>query len=104
MHIIYAIHQFYPDSFSGTERFLLQLASSIRRSGHHPRVLTYSLGDIQAARMVGELLVKEYDYHGIAVTAAVAASPRVVLAGDPERAAAAPQDRPDYNRDVGQVG
>jgi glycosyltransferase involved in cell wall biosynthesis len=69
MDIIYAIHQFYPDSFSGTERFLLQLASSIRRSGHHPRVLTYSLGDIQAARMVGELLVKEYDYHGIAVTA-----------------------------------
>jgi glycosyltransferase involved in cell wall biosynthesis len=69
MDIIYAIHQFYPDSFSGTERFLLQLASSIRRSGHHPRVLTYSLGDIQATRMVGKLMVKEYDYHGIAVTA-----------------------------------
>ena len=69
MDIIYAIHQFYPDFFSGTERFLLQLASSIRRSGHHPRVLTYSLGDIQATRMVGELMVKEYDYHGIAVTA-----------------------------------
>jgi len=69
MDIIYAIHQFYPDSFSGTERFLLQLASSIRRSGHHPRVLTYSLGDIQPTRIVGELLAKEYDYHGIAVTA-----------------------------------
>ena len=69
MDIIYVVHQFYPDSFSGTERFLLQLASSIRRSGHHPRVLTYSLGDIQASRMVDELMVKEYDCHGIAVTA-----------------------------------
>ena len=69
MDIVYAIHQFYPDSFSGTERFLLQLASSIRRTGHHPRVLTYCLGEIQATRPAGELLVKEYDYYGITVTA-----------------------------------
>jgi hypothetical protein len=34
---------------------------------------------------------------GLAVTAAVAASPRVSSAGDLERTAAAPQDRPNYN-------
>jgi spermidine dehydrogenase len=34
---------------------------------------------------------------GIAVTVAVAASPRVLNAGDLKRTAAAPQDRPDYN-------
>src|SRR5438132_3368712 len=34
---------------------------------------------------------------GIAVTAAVAASPGVLTNGDLGRTAAAPQDRPDYN-------
>src|SRR2546430_16016729 len=46
---------------------------------------------------VGHPITRRDFIDGIAVTAAVAASPRVVLAGDPERAAAAPQDRPDYN-------
>lgn len=34
---------------------------------------------------------------GIVVTAAVAAAPRVLTAGDPEQTVAAPQDRPGYN-------
>jgi glycosyltransferase involved in cell wall biosynthesis len=68
MEILYIIHQFYPESFSGTERFLLHLASSIRRSGHHPRVVTYSFGGSGIA-CAGDLTVKEYEYCGISVTA-----------------------------------
>lgn len=69
MEITYVIHQFYPESASGTERFLLHLASSIRRSGHRPRVVTYSFGESRAAYAVGDLIVREYDYRGISVTA-----------------------------------
>ena len=69
MEIIYVIHQFYPESVSGTERFLLHLASSIRRSGHHPRVVTYSFAESRTIHSVGDLMVREYQYRGISVTA-----------------------------------
>jgi len=69
MRILYVIHQFYPEASSGTERFLLGLAMSIRRMGHHVDVVTYSLSAKSQFRRVGELLVREYTYKGISVTA-----------------------------------
>src|SRR5438128_9148857 len=46
---------------------------------------------------VGRPITRRDFIDGIAVTAAVAATPRVLTAGDPERTAAAPWDHPDYN-------
>ncbi len=46
---------------------------------------------------IGRPITRRDFIDGIAVTAAVAASPRVLAAGDPERGAAAPLDRPDDN-------
>jgi putative NAD(P)-binding protein/integrase-like protein len=46
---------------------------------------------------VGRPITRRDFIDRIAVTAAVAASPRALPAGDSERTAAAPQDSPDYN-------
>jgi glycosyltransferase involved in cell wall biosynthesis len=69
MRILYVVHQFYPESSSGTERFLLNLASSMQRSGHHVDIVTYSFADRSEFRPSGSILVKRYQYKGISVTA-----------------------------------
>lgn len=67
MRILYVVHQFYPESSSGTERFLLQLASSIQRSGHHADIVTYSFAERSEFCPAGSLLAKQYQYKGISV-------------------------------------
>ena len=67
MRILYVVHQFYPESSSGTERFLLQLASSIQRSGHHADIVTYSFAERSEFGPAGSLLAKQYQYKGISV-------------------------------------
>ncbi len=69
MRILYVIHQFYPESSSGTERFVLNLATSMQRCGHRAEVITYSFEHKSAFHSTGQLLVKEYRYNGISVTA-----------------------------------
>jgi glycosyltransferase involved in cell wall biosynthesis len=67
MRILYVVHQFYPESSSGTERFLLQLASSIQRSGHHADIVPYSFAERSEFGPAGSLLAKQYQYKGISV-------------------------------------
>ena len=67
MRILYVVHQFYPESSSGTEQFLLHLASSIQRSGHHADIVTYSFSERSEFRPSGDLLAKHYQYKGISV-------------------------------------
>jgi glycosyltransferase involved in cell wall biosynthesis len=69
MRILYLVHQFYPESGAGTERFLLHLASSMQRSGHRADIVTYSSGQRSEFRSWGSLLVRQYQYKGISVTA-----------------------------------
>jgi glycosyltransferase involved in cell wall biosynthesis len=69
MRILYVVHQFYPECSSGTERFLLHLASSIQRSGHHADIVTYSFAERAEFRLPGSLLAKQYQYKGISVIA-----------------------------------
>lgn len=67
MKLLYIVHQFYPETASGTEKFLLNLCSSVQRDGHAVQVVTYGL---QGEGMRnGGLLVREYVYRGIPVTA-----------------------------------
>jgi len=67
MRILYVVHQFYPESSSGTEQFLLHLASSMQRSGHYADIVTYSFSDRSDFHQSGSLLAKRYQYKGISV-------------------------------------
>jgi glycosyltransferase involved in cell wall biosynthesis len=69
MRILYVVHQFYPESSSGTERFLLGLAASVQRRGHHADVVTYSFSPKSDFHSVGDLLVREYTNARVSVTA-----------------------------------
>jgi glycosyltransferase involved in cell wall biosynthesis len=69
MNILYVIHQFFPEACSGTERFLLNLATSVQRSGHRADVVTYSLENRSLFQRRGHLLVREYTYKTLFVTA-----------------------------------
>jgi glycosyltransferase involved in cell wall biosynthesis len=69
MRILYVVHQFYPEFSSGTERVVLNLASSMQRSGHHADIVTYSFAERSEFRPSGSVLAKQYQYKGISVTA-----------------------------------
>jgi glycosyltransferase involved in cell wall biosynthesis len=69
MKILYVIHQFYPETSSGTERFLLNLATSVQRRGHRADVVTYSFENKSLFQRLGNLLVREYIYGTLFVTA-----------------------------------
>src|ERR1700730_2722629 len=69
MRILYVVHQFYPETCAGTERFLLNLASSMQRRGHRADIVTYSFGQRSEFRSAGSLLVRQYQHKGVSVTA-----------------------------------
>lgn len=43
MKILYLVHQFYPSAYTGTEKFVLQLAQVCQAAGHEVKVVTYDL-------------------------------------------------------------
>jgi len=70
MKILYLIHQFYPEWYTGTEKFVLGLAGMMQRNGHKVKVVTYSFyGHSFYDRNEGNILYKDYAYKGIPVTA-----------------------------------
>lgn len=70
MKIIYLIHQFFPEYYTGTEKFVYKISSMMQKAGHSVRVITYSFyGDSFFDRTVGDILYREFSYKGIAVTA-----------------------------------
>ena len=79
MKIIYIIHQFYPEYYTGTEKFVLSIANMMQRLGNRVRVITYSSyddlsdttgSDTARSDTTGEnLFVREFLYKGIPVTA-----------------------------------
>jgi glycosyltransferase involved in cell wall biosynthesis len=70
MHILYLIHQFYPNHYSGTERVIHGTASYMQKLGHKVTVLTYSYDeDSSYTDTRNEISYKEYLYEGISVVA-----------------------------------
>jgi glycosyltransferase involved in cell wall biosynthesis len=69
MKILFVIHQFYPEFRSGTEKFLLNLASMLQKAGHSAEVATYTFEETNGYSGAGEVLAREYFYNGIQVTA-----------------------------------
>jgi glycosyltransferase involved in cell wall biosynthesis len=69
LRILYVIHQFFPEFTSGTEKFLLNLASSVRRSGDSADVVTYTFVRHSDSRAAEGFTVARYVHEGIPVTA-----------------------------------
>lgn len=77
MNILLGVHQFFPDSYAGTERYVLNLAKVFQSWGHRVSVLTYDHPqEATEGSAGGQMCVREYTYDGIRVTAfSHAASP-----------------------------
>ena len=69
MKIVYVVHQFYPEYRGGTERFVLNLATGMQRSGHRTDVVTYSPNKESSALRGAGLTVREFRYNTLSVTA-----------------------------------
>lgn len=70
MKILYLVHQFYPEHYTGTEKFLLNLAKSMQRFGHQVKVVTYQHHVKQPLEeTVGRLKVRRYVFEGVPVLA-----------------------------------
>lgn len=70
MKILYLIHQFYPEFYSGTEKYVFNVASMMQKAGNNVKVLTYSFYDKSFYdRRKGNILIKEFHYKGLPVLA-----------------------------------
>lgn len=70
MKIVYLIHQFYPEFYTGTEKFVLNLSSMIQKAGNRVKIITYSFyEDSFYDQRRGEILGKEFTYKGIPILA-----------------------------------
>jgi len=63
------VHQFFPLWYTGTERFVLNLAKQLQRMGHSVEVLTYGVNDESNFIPYEGILVKHYLFEGIPVIA-----------------------------------
>lgn len=70
MNILYIIHQFYPNHYSGTERVVFETASYMQKLGHKVTILTYSHEDNHTYQnRQDEIMYKEFMYQGLNVIA-----------------------------------
>ncbi|MBW7454691.1 glycosyltransferase [Paenibacillus sepulcri] len=70
LNILYIVHSFYPESYTGTEKFVFNMARSMQSKGHRVKVVTYSKGALESyPHAVGEVVYREYDHEGIPVLA-----------------------------------
>lgn len=70
MNILYMVHQFYPEYWTGTEKFVLKTSSMMQKAGHRVRVVTYALRDEYSFdETIDNILWREFTYNGIEVIA-----------------------------------
>ena len=70
MKILYTCHQFFPEYYTGTERYVLDLAQQLRRMGHYVCVLTYATKAIDGRWENGTSVSRRrYEYEGVPVVA-----------------------------------
>jgi len=69
MRILLGVHQFFPQHYTGTERYVLNLAKQLQRMGHFVKVLTYAVIDQEGFTNGNSpgMLRKEYVYEGVPV-------------------------------------
>ncbi|MFC5649808.1 glycosyltransferase [Paenibacillus solisilvae] len=70
MKIIYLVHQFYPEHYTGTEKFVLNMAKMSQRNQMKVKVITYSFQPIHEFDLeYGNIVYRNYVYQGIPVIA-----------------------------------
>ncbi len=68
MKILYAVHDFFPNYYGGTERYVLNVAKQMQRMGNSVKVLTYGFGDTpDMFSRRGDILYRKYVFEGIPV-------------------------------------
>jgi glycosyltransferase involved in cell wall biosynthesis len=67
MKILFAVHQFFPQHYTGTERIVLNLCKQMQRMGHFVTVLTYGIVETDGYKREGNCLIKRYEYQGVPV-------------------------------------
>jgi len=68
MKILYLIHQFYPYYFSGTEKFVFNMATCMQKQGHKVTVATFAFKEhLKNSERDGNVLSERYMYYGIPV-------------------------------------
>jgi len=68
VRILLGVHQFFPNHYTGTERYVLNLAKQLQRMGHYVKVLTYAFREIDdVPEGPSTLISKEYSYEGVPV-------------------------------------
>ncbi|WP_223067313.1 glycosyltransferase family 4 protein [Paenibacillus caui] len=70
LNILYLVHQFFPDSYTGTEKFVLNMAKAMLSKGHRVKVAAFSGRDPDTFPAAdGNVVYHEYDYEGVPVVA-----------------------------------
>jgi len=67
MRILYIVHQFFPKWYTGTERFVLNLAKQMQKMGHKVEILTYGINDDVNYSIKNGIMCKRYRFQGIDV-------------------------------------
>ncbi len=67
MRILYVVHQFFPQWYTGTERFVLNNAKALQKMGHYVEVLTYGYNDETDYTIFDGVMYKQYTYQHIPV-------------------------------------
>jgi len=67
MKILFALHQFFPHHYTGTERLVLNLSKQLQKNGHQVTVLTYGICETDNYRSEDDFLIKEYTFEGVPV-------------------------------------
>jgi glycosyltransferase involved in cell wall biosynthesis len=69
MNILFTVHQFFPNNYTGTERLVLNLCKQMQKMGHRVKVLTYAVNESEGFTERCGVLIKEYQYQGVHVIA-----------------------------------
>jgi len=70
MNILYMVHQFYPEYWTGTEKFVLKISSMMQKARHRVSVVTYGFyADSDWDKSIGDIHWKEFTYKGVRVIA-----------------------------------
>jgi len=71
VRILFGVHQFFPTHYTGTERYVLNLAKQLQKMGHYVKVLTYAFKEQFEFKKsnCSNLLYREYSYEGVPVVA-----------------------------------
>jgi len=68
MKILIVVHQFFPEHYTGTERFVLNLCKQLQKMGHTVHVMSYAITEISDFHEEMGFLIKDYVFQGVSVT------------------------------------